>query len=237
VTNATAPTLRWVSLGKASRLVGVNETTLRRWADAGQLRSYRTPGGHRRFAEDDLRGLLSGRSGGRYRSLGDMAVTRIRRSMQARVAESVVPDIPEQAREELRDLGRELLQMIVDTLEHRAHRNRNLEAARALGARYGGALQRDRFTFPEAVRAFAFFRKNLDETTRQSVRKQGLSVDEAMSAYELISSLTDEVLAGIADSYERSRSRPAPKREPKQAVDGKEEAGPTDRPTRARRRG
>lgn len=201
--------VRWVSLGKACRLVGVNETTLRRWADAGQLRAYRTPGGHRRFAEEDLRQLLSGRSGGLYRSLGDMTVSRIRRQMQGKDAQELVPGMPEQARTELRDLGRELLQMIIDTLEHRTHRTRNVRAAHELGERYGQALKRDGFSFSEAVRAFAFFRKNLDETTRHTVRKQGLSADEAMSAYELISSLTDEVLTGIADFYERPRARRA----------------------------
>ena len=201
--------VRWVSLGKACRLVGVNETTLRRWADAGQLRSYRTPGGHRRFAEEDLRSLLSGRSGGLYRSMGDMAVSRIRRQMQGKDAKEVVPGMPEAARTELRDLGRELLQMIIDTLEHRTHRSRNTQTAQQLGARYGEALKRDGFSFSEAVRAFAFFRKNLDETTRATVRKQGLSADEAMSAYELISSLTDQVLTGIADFYEGARQRRA----------------------------
>ena len=201
---ATGRATRWVSLGKACRLVGVNETTLRRWADAGQLRSYRTPGGHRRFAEDDLRNLMSGRSGGRYGGLSDLTVSRIRRRVQGGEAAGVVMAIPEQARSELRDLGRELLQMIVDSLEHRAHRGRNREAAHELGSRYGIALQRDRLSFAEAVRAFAFFRKNLDETTRHTIRKEGLSADEAMGAYELISSLTDEVLTGIADSYERT---------------------------------
>lgn len=207
ISTPTRDTLRWVSLGKACRLVGVNETTLRRWADAGQLRSYRTPGGHRRFAEQDLKNLLSGRSGGRYRDLGDMALSRIRRRVQGNEAGTAIAEMPEQARTELRDLGRELLQMIIDTLEHRTHRTRNTTTAHELGTLYGTALQRDGFSFSEAVRAFAFFRKNLDDTTRHTVRKQNLSADEAMSAYELISSLTDQVLTGIADTYERNRGR------------------------------
>ncbi|MEX2237177.1 MAG: helix-turn-helix domain-containing protein [Dehalococcoidia bacterium] len=204
-----AAPVRWVSLGKACQLVGVNETTLRRWADAGQLRSYRTPGGHRRFAEEDLRNLLSGRSVGRYQGLGDMTVNRIRRQVHGKEGEEVVSSMAEQARSELRDLGRELLNMIIDTLEHRAHRTRNRETAQKLGTMYGEALKREGFRFSEAVRAFSFFRKNLDETTRHTVRKQGLSADEAMNAYELISSLTDQVLTGIADSYEKARTKRA----------------------------
>lgn len=40
----------WIPLGAASRMLGVDPATLRRWAAAGRVESYRTPGGHRRFS-------------------------------------------------------------------------------------------------------------------------------------------------------------------------------------------
>jgi excisionase family DNA binding protein len=40
---------RWLTLGEASRTLGVTPNTLRRWADRGQVPSFTTPGGHRRF--------------------------------------------------------------------------------------------------------------------------------------------------------------------------------------------
>ena len=43
------PAATWLSLGPAARLVGVDPDTLRRWADAGQVDVFTTPGGHRRF--------------------------------------------------------------------------------------------------------------------------------------------------------------------------------------------
>ncbi len=51
----------WVSLGPASRLLGVDPDTLRRWADAGRIRAYATPGGHRRFSQADLERLAAAR--------------------------------------------------------------------------------------------------------------------------------------------------------------------------------
>ena len=45
---------RWMALGEASRILGVDVTTLRRWSDAGMIQTFRTPGGHRRFTEADL---------------------------------------------------------------------------------------------------------------------------------------------------------------------------------------
>ena len=52
----------WLSLGKASRLLGVHPATLRQWADQGKIPVFRTPGGHRRFAEADVRALLETKS-------------------------------------------------------------------------------------------------------------------------------------------------------------------------------
>src|SRR2546429_9364647 len=40
----------WLSLGPASRMVGVDPDTLRRWADTGRVTAFTTPGGHRRFS-------------------------------------------------------------------------------------------------------------------------------------------------------------------------------------------
>lgn len=40
---------RWLSLGPASRELGVDPDTLRRWADQGRVDAWTTPGGHRRF--------------------------------------------------------------------------------------------------------------------------------------------------------------------------------------------
>src|SRR3972149_8889468 len=49
---------RGVSWGQASEWLGVNATTLRHGADSGVVHSYRTPGGHRRFAREDLEALV-----------------------------------------------------------------------------------------------------------------------------------------------------------------------------------
>ena len=50
-----------MSLGPAARLVGVDPDTLRRWADAGQVDVFTTPGGHRRFERRALERLRDAR--------------------------------------------------------------------------------------------------------------------------------------------------------------------------------
>ena len=55
------PTATWLSLGPAARLVGVDPDTLRRWADAGQVDVFTTPGGHRRFDRHALERMRDAR--------------------------------------------------------------------------------------------------------------------------------------------------------------------------------
>jgi putative resolvase len=40
---------KYVTPGDAARTLGVNERTLRRWEEAGQIQAFRTPGGKRRY--------------------------------------------------------------------------------------------------------------------------------------------------------------------------------------------
>lgn len=41
----------------------VDPKTVARWAKAGRISSIRTPGGHRRFRESEVRALLNGGDG------------------------------------------------------------------------------------------------------------------------------------------------------------------------------
>lgn len=47
-------TLDWLSIGEAAKYLGVSRDTLRRWGKRGKIKSYRTPGGRRRYTIYDL---------------------------------------------------------------------------------------------------------------------------------------------------------------------------------------
>src|SRR5574340_671982 len=48
----------WLTLGEASRILGVDPDTLRRWADTGKVEVFTTPGGHRRFPRAAIEHML-----------------------------------------------------------------------------------------------------------------------------------------------------------------------------------
>ena len=45
---------RYFRSGELARLLHVDESTVKRWADRGLIRCYRTPGGHRKFTSQQV---------------------------------------------------------------------------------------------------------------------------------------------------------------------------------------
>src|SRR5512145_1574143 len=122
---ARAGSSRWVTLSRACEILGVDESTLRRWADNGRLRVYRTPGGHRRFSLLNLEEMVAGET--RHRSgeeIERLAVVRIRRQLQrARQQENGwYGSLSEDNRQQLRDLGRRLIELVGEYLDKKSRR-------------------------------------------------------------------------------------------------------------------
>lgn len=51
---------RLLTPGEVAEIFRVDPKTVTRWATAGRLSSIKTPGGHRRFRESEVRALLAG---------------------------------------------------------------------------------------------------------------------------------------------------------------------------------
>lgn len=194
----------WVTLGRACEILGVDESTLRRWADAGRLRVYRTPGGHRRFSLANLHELLAGDVRGPNARMGRMAFARIRQELR-RVRlreEGWYSALSGGDRQRFRDLGRRLVEMAGEYMHKRTRRPGLLDEAYEIGLAYGRILGEANLRLPSAVEAYIGFRKAMDETTRQASTRESLPVEEALDACGQVHQLGDQVLLGIAGSYE-----------------------------------
>jgi excisionase family DNA binding protein len=201
---------RWVTLGRACEILGVDESTLRRWADSGRLRVYRTPGGHRRFSLGNLEELVAGNDRGPADQLGRMAFARIRKQLQrARQQEnSWFNTLSEQDRQTFRDLGRRLVDMVGEYMDKRTRRPGLLQEARDIGIEYGQILIEAELPLPNAVEAYIGFRKTMDETTRQASARESLPMEQALDACRQVHALGDQVLLGIAAAYEAATLTP-----------------------------
>jgi excisionase family DNA binding protein len=205
---------RWITLGTASDLLGVSESTIRRWADAGEIRSYRTSGGHRRVLEEDLKGIVAStqataptRDSNR---ISDLATARVKRRLHPRGRtapmaglEGLSPD----ALDRLRLLGRQVVDLFARFISGDLRRERATEDVRSIGREYGRTLVGEKMGLTTAVTTFNSLRRTLEETASQIATEAGLSTEEAVEAIENILELADVMLEGMASVYEATSAR------------------------------
>ncbi len=92
--------------------------------------------------------------------------------------------------------------MAADYLGRRRRRAALLEDARKLGHEYGEELATSGMPLPQAIEAFIFFRRSLDDATKQATKRSSVSASDALSAYEQVASLADQVLVGLSEAYQ-----------------------------------
>ncbi|MFN0093582.1 MAG: excisionase family DNA-binding protein [Dehalococcoidia bacterium] len=199
----------WLTLGAASTLLGVSESTVRRWADAGQVRSYRTSGGHRRVADEDLRQLVTTPASPDTNDsvrISDLALARAKRRISGNrqpASRAAFESFGEEARERLRLIGRQLVDLFARFITTGAKGERFSEDARTIGHDYGRTLIAAGVGLTAAVGTFNVMRYSIEETAAQIASEAGLSSEEAVDALERVLHLTDTVLEGLAEIYER----------------------------------
>jgi len=201
---AVEPPTRWISLKQASALLGVNPSTLRRWADRGQVRSFRTLGGHRRFSEESLQALIAeGRPqpAPDYQALAKAVAGRIRRQLRNQEA-PWLRSLKEEDREQLRLLGRRLLEVMARFLSRPTRRGRLREEAREIGREYGQRLAAAGISFHDALAAFFFFRRTILHTALEVARKGSFAVGDLAEISAQVGDLADEVLLAISQAFQ-----------------------------------
>lgn len=201
--------LQWLTLKEASEFLGVHFTTLRKWADEGEIRVFRTPGGHRRFSVADLRRFLEERV--RHEVAPDseafltVAVDRVREELQ-----KVPHDLgrwayqsDDEARALQRQRGRRLFALAIAYALKPNQRDRVLAEARQLGLEYGREAAESRLGLMETGRAVQFFRTQLNQVLHSSDTSQVLDADD-VRVRMMIDNFLDEVLYAVLSGYEQS---------------------------------
>jgi excisionase family DNA binding protein len=198
----------WLTLQQASERLDVHPATLRQWADRGRVRSFRTPGGHRRFSAEDVESLLATLSTELPPDLDlllSAALGRTRRELSggALAAETWSRLLDPVSRDRCRQLGRELVGLVVRALAPGADAGPALAAARE-GAREQGRLAAQAgLTVAEAVRAHTTFRAMLVESVFQvkTVQDQGRPAHDLVGCHRQVGAFLDEVLVAYLDAF------------------------------------
>ncbi|HJW22568.1 MAG TPA: helix-turn-helix domain-containing protein [Candidatus Limnocylindrales bacterium] len=197
----------WLTIHEASALVGVSEATLRRWAEAGDVEAFVTPGGHRRFTRRAVLDLLPhpGRPHRTLRQLGgtpERVVRQYRRELTTTGA-TWLPQLDDAAREAFRAPGRQILTAILDFLDapDEDAGAAALETACEAATAYGRLAAGRGLGIGTTAEAFLHFRSPFLEELATIARRRRLEASEAISLIIAAASVFDRLLPALLDGH------------------------------------
>jgi hypothetical protein len=190
--------------------VGVGPDTLRRWADAGNVQSYQTAGGHRRFLRSSLEALTSTPRRSRYETgrLPDAAAT-IAGDAHRRMQRTGYAGFPwqsrltDQQRDDFRRWGQRTFNLVIEYVAagSRSEREPLLHEAESMGALYGTRASAAGLSLAEAIEAFLFFRSPVLESILAHLRRRVADVSQVTAAVREANAAIDQVLVALVASY------------------------------------
>lgn len=199
----------WLSLKEAASHLGIHETTLRRWADNGDIPVMLTPGGHRRFAAADLERFAQDRR--RLKMVSGLEQLWAEQALQE-TRQAIVrhPDLPwlsafsPEERERKRQLGRRLMGLMLQYLSSDDACEDILAEAQAIGREHAQNALSLGVPLVEAMQAMLFFRDTIVEVAIQLPDVAHVRPDSNTRLLRRINTLVNSVQLAVAETYDQS---------------------------------
>jgi excisionase family DNA binding protein len=195
------------SISDASRILGVNEVTLRQWTDEGLIKAFITPGGHRRYAREQLDEFIHSHqkmlgindlvakledTAGPLRDIGANALARAHTKLSLAQGQH------------LAILGRKILDEIIYYVSEPTQRENTLLRLRAIGADFGITLAQARLPLTDSIQAFISHRTPIVESVAAMMRQKEIMTEGILAALPLIDNIMDQSLIAMVEAYQAS---------------------------------
>ncbi len=197
-------------LGKASRILGVDPDTLRRWADEGRVPAFTTPGGHRRFDRRALERLVDSRRTGPSGWLAGLGETpdRLTAAYRRRYGElhgrgsDARSRVPAGERATFRDEGRRLVDAMVRHLDGPGpERTRAEQRALAFAGGMGRRLAQLGVPLEDGVEMFVTARRPFLEELSVMARRRNVDAARVGQMYDVSTGLLDRLLLAFVAGH------------------------------------
>ena len=197
----------FVPLRHAAELLGIHPTTLRRWADAGEIPVALTPGGHRRFTRADIEAFDARRK--RFRTIGsleqvwaDRATEATRRDLDLSDAHPTWIDaFDESTREHHRVLGQKLMKISLLYLKAPDGDIALLKSAERIGVHYAKSFRSHGLSLLQVLPILFFFRDTILQTTLQLPDLVNLTSGSSLPIFRGMCTVFNAVELAIVSSY------------------------------------
>lgn len=202
----------WLTLSEAAELLAVHPTTLRRWANSGDLPALVTPGGHRRFAASDLARFARERSALRnvngYAGLwATRALAYTRQESNSQRKGKWLTYFDEEGRARNRVLGQQLMGLTLQYLSSESNEETStsiLEEAGRIGRQYASNALNQGLPLRVTLEASMFFRDSLVETALQLPETANIRPEANVRLMRRVNELLNAVHLAVADVYDHN---------------------------------
>jgi excisionase family DNA binding protein len=210
------PDEHWLTIHEACALLGVDQTTLRRWSDAGRIPVFRTIGGHRRYAESDVRALIDhNKQGGRSPRPAAPTVPvapppYLSEYLQGARDRQWFAAFDAGSLDELRVLGRDLVNLAMRYASEEPgapDRTAVIGEGQRIGVIYGQQSYAAGLTTAETVEAFLYFRFPVVFAAGSLVEQPDTPRDRVTRVFSDINQFMDRVLLATVRAREDAASR------------------------------
>ncbi len=202
-------TEEWLSLKQAADRLGIHPTTLRRWADSGEIPIMLTPGRHRRFAISDIDRFAEEHRrlrmvAGLEQIWAEQALSQSRQEIVRHKDEHWLAAFSEEDRERKRLLGRRLMGLIFQYISLSEGGDDILEEARAIGREHAENALSLGLPLVEAIQAMMFFRDTMVEVAIQLPEVAHIRPEANTRLLRRINALLNTVQLTIAETYDKA---------------------------------
>jgi excisionase family DNA binding protein len=199
------PLKEWLTLSEAAELLGVHPTTLRRWADNGNVPVKVTPGGHRRFLRSELASYATQNLPAKVntgQAWGSYALVETRRRLVATPEPRWLAAFGPEHRDEKRALGRRLMGLIMQHVSAPDDNQDLLVEARSIGVHYAMNCAQAGLTTAEGLEATTFFRDAMTEVAIQMPQVASLEGDAQLRLLRKINQVFNVVQLAVVEYYD-----------------------------------
>jgi excisionase family DNA binding protein len=210
----------WLELSEAADYLGVHYTTLRRWADAGQVPCIRTPGGRRRFSRAEMSAFLASMRSGAH-GPGQLAAFGARLTHAGLAGEPWYSRLDDSQRAAMRVEGQGLMAVLMQYAVRANGGDVFLEEGRGVASRYGIACQRACLSLAETVSTFVHVRRGIMDSVYQAGALAGAPDPDTWRLYDRMNTFLDNMLLAMLESFEQARALTAdPNKSPETTAQG-----------------
>ena len=203
-------TKEWLPLKQAANRLGVHPTTLRRWADGGDIPVMLTPGGHRRFAVVDIERFAEEHRrlrmvAGLEQIWAEQAIKQTRTEIVSHQGEHWLAVFSDEDRERKRLMGRKLMGLMLQYISLNDGGDDLLEEARVIGHQHAENALGLGLPLVEVIQAMLFFRDTMVEVAIQLPEVAHVRPEANTRLLRRINTLLNTVQLAMAETFDQAK--------------------------------